>query len=1607
MTKTLRLRDRRDVITRYSGFHLLTSLPDQREAEVRLDGTVLVSMGPTPPAGGVVVSLRGPEGHLLFTRELVADLWTDPQVLLLEFDAPLPPSAPSPGPARSPVNGRLLDLHGARSLDNIQVVFFAGDAGSAAGGRPLASVVTEAGGYFSLIPPAGPLESVFAVVGVPTRAPRHAIALTPGPEGQPAFPSPVLVVVELAPADAESKSDCGCQALGDFHTRDRVLEEFSYCSIVRTTDPEIQAFTVEEPAEIELGDLVPPSPSGDPGVRDDLVFEVRDFTLMATRAANSPRRSGGGVAAPAVAAPTVNLRSTKVLRSVAQAFLDQHGSVSRANLPQLIEKDRAVRQKTTVQKSLAAAVGRSPLNALNLVDWDETPTQYMATSIAYGHVLHFKQTWVADGYSLGDLLYSLPLAPGQKKQVAIVDFERREQAVNSQQVEYRESLQSLLSRDRDIHEITRGVITESLDASSRAHVASGAAGIGGAIGPIVFGAAGGYSRSWSSASQDSMRSIAASNLQSLTDRTVQSASASRSQRSTVVQSVSQNEALQVTTETVANYNHCHAITIQYFEVLRHFKVLHRLADVQECLFVPLPLASFDLDKARRWREPLLATLRDRALRPAFDALDRVEDRWEHSHLPATTVAAEPVRALSGYLKVAFRFARPADRLVTPPEGGEATLEFDATQWEWMMPLLGMDPAEFFNRHLKDSTARDSEFQRRLGTLIARAIVDALELRVVGLEGGESAPLGLDATLAGEHRAGAPLEVTLRVLPPISHARMAIQYLKLALPGDLPLPAFTAITVRSGGMSYRSDHYAGALFNHRTLNDDLAVGDSVLIATPLSREEMRNPRNDDLDLANRLLHHLNANLEYYHTMIFTRMSPERRFMLLDGIQISMPREDETAPLEWRSVASVVENKLLTVVGNSLVLPVVPGLNLNPEFRFATPPPADGSRPRTLLDYYQPQQGEPIRLSVPTKGVFAESMMGACNSCETIDEKRFWRWEQSPIPDSPTAINPIGTESRRTDPGNLQPAPLASPVVNIQNAPAAPDPSGTGALLEQLGKADAFRDITGLSQNQGNALAGLQQSLSSAQSFATLGVDWNRTRLEAQAKEKRLATAAALFKDGKLNADLFEKVLLDSGDSPELARVKANNQAEASGAITPEQRDAMNPETRPQRTARMRQDLAAIDEAVQRGDLSAAEGQRLRAEVVRRDLEAGPGSPAAQAKDLAEKFPGGVTSVQVGKDGDITLTGPASTRDTSLVDVVSVNPANRLTFGRSEESLSGTTLLLAALRPAAAARRASSHWINASPGRIELLGETSETVTVRAIVPGRAEVIFEVRDAANAVVDYQRIPLSVPRYYEVVEAPTVGVNNDLVPPGVNNPDQFASVLTYARLLDQRVPIYRRARAAVSELLRGLNVRLAWRMMDEQPPAQLPAGKLSTVNIGGFVGTNDQLGGATINGVDGDYRDGAWITMGRLLDFQAPGRQARPDSRSRLGVAIQPLLDIVFAPTVPEATRAGLMPLWQEIFARAFGFTIAHEVSHTILRRAFNISGHSSEFDPDDMMTAGADPLDIGLEITNPAAFPAAGSFFWGPMKALNARNLAQMKTLVPVESDPPFNEFAKGS
>ncbi|MCA1662845.1 MAG: hypothetical protein LC659_00965, partial [Myxococcales bacterium] len=797
--------------------------------------------------------------------------------------------------ATYPVRGKLISNKGSDALDGYQVVLFA--AVGAAGGTapavfaPVATARTETNGYFVTSPllfdASDDLTRVAAVKAVVSKADFSTdIAITPvvvkgndaGTPSTSMIPERVLLVITEAAAanDATATAECGCNDL-NFHEK-KVLEEHSYYTVVRTSEPAIIADVLEDEKDVDLQDIY--------GVRGTVPFSVfKKFHDIQSRQIDS----GNFRSAPAAAlSPSALLaRSATTALVTAGASLAPPEPVRAPAFNQeLLDKLLVEHKANLVIKGKDNPVfkGRAYLSETNQIDWDDTPTIYQAVSIAHGHLLHFKQEWAPDGYSIGDIVYSLPLAPGQKKQIAVLDWERRESAANSQSLDYEETLNNSLARDRDINEIVSGTLTENIRANSKARTSGIGFGLGSSVMGIIpgvgtfgslLGISGGTSSSGSDASQSSSRDSTANSLQMIMDRTQQAASVVRSQRASVVQAVSQGERVQATAESVANYNHCHAITIQYFEVLRHFAIRNRLADVQECLFVPLRMTPFDLDKCLRWRGCIEKHLLRRDLAGAFDAVVRIENEkqspfenyYDSIGYPRKNFAEQAINALTGELFFEFFFFNTNEKKVD-----DAIVAFYS--------LFGISLDAY-----RDKAITDDDLAKHVGPRAIEYLLDAFTI-----ETDKGVNLQLDLTLLSTFQQNRSLRVSVRQSAgtPVTVPRDQIAALNIKL--DLSrLSAdeaknlsqfqnrYLKVRLRSGNLRYRTDNFAGSLFDGRIENDIFAGSDGAYITTPLTRDELRNPRGEDVNAANNLMHHLNENLEYYNKCIFLDMTPERRFM----------------------------------------------------------------------------------------------------------------------------------------------------------------------------------------------------------------------------------------------------------------------------------------------------------------------------------------------------------------------------------------------------------------------------------------------------------------------------------------------------------------------------------------------------------------------------------------------------------------------------------------------------------------------------------------------------------------------------------------------------------
>ena len=107
------------------------------------------------------------------------------------------------------------------------------------------------------------------------------------------------------------------------------------------------------------------------------------------------------------------------------------------------------------------------------------------------------------------------------------------------------------------------------------------------------------------------RTLEASTTQKVMDRTQQHANSVRNRRASIIREVSQEEHQSVSTRVVTNYNHMHALSIQYYEVVQIYRVEVGISDVEKCIFIPMKLIDFTQPVIDKYRLVLARSAVDR------------------------------------------------------------------------------------------------------------------------------------------------------------------------------------------------------------------------------------------------------------------------------------------------------------------------------------------------------------------------------------------------------------------------------------------------------------------------------------------------------------------------------------------------------------------------------------------------------------------------------------------------------------------------------------------------------------------------------------------------------------------------------------------------------------------------------------------------------------------------------------------------------------------------------------------------------------------------------------------------------------------------------------
>lgn len=624
-----------------------------------------------------------------------------------------------------------------------------------------------------------------------------------------------------------------------------------------------------------------------------------------------------------------------------------------------------------------------------------------------GTVYEYKQEWYPLGHALGDIVYSLALAPGEAVNLAVLDWSRVDNASRLEGIEYDESLQHNQAHDRTIDEIVNAALDETQGGESSIW------GVGGAIGaPIGAGAAIGITGGYSSGSSSSYghRTLSGTTTQNIADTVSQISNMQRRLRSTVIVQATQKEATSAQTRTIINRNLRHALTVEYYEVLRHMKVVTKCVGTRDVLLVPFTIIAFDDARALRFRHILQKVLLDPSLEPCFDSLAKWH--YQSGQLPGPAPTQPVLQPWEGdsiinCLKIAFEVSGAASDW--PKTNGVAS---HAGQWfHWSVKL--------------EDCVTHEDRGTRIGTCAGNVILNEGHTNTVTVQ--------CDSFKRSDVKSFSIwAEANSWTLGPVTVDWQADD-------------GTTGALVRSAD-SKNMNWGITKEMSPEPLPDKPAP------APPPQVDEVQAKLEAQLKQwhveEQMLLDHLNSNAVYYSRAIWFLQDPNERVLMLRNWQYNN-----------KPLLQYIENTPLAVKGNLVAFPLQDSVSRDVD------------------------PDEQVRLvSIPTRGVFAETMLSHNEGLEQRDITRYWQWMESYIPSAP-GIEPVSTGSRNA-PLDTIPSALPAPVVQIANTPAVPDPTGLSAAFNLLGQPNIFRDMSGMSQVAGllNGLTSGAMSLAQARQAA---------------------------------------------------------------------------------------------------------------------------------------------------------------------------------------------------------------------------------------------------------------------------------------------------------------------------------------------------------------------------------------------------------------------------------------------------------------------------------------------------------------------------------------------
>ena len=535
----------------------------------------------------------------------------------------------------------------------------------------------------------------------------------------------------------------------------------------------------------------------------------------------------------------------------------------------------------------------------------------------------YQQIWTPKGYTRGELVGSLSLAPGERLTLEIHSWDK-----TSTHSEAELALESeMRSSEKHTQRDALTVLQEYASKSSSKVEAKGTIPIPDM--PIGVGAEG-ETESQSKLTKTSDR---------VRDDVIESASVLKINRKLKVESSRETGREQKQTRVVENTNRCHTLNCHYFEIIANYLVTTVPVGVEPCLLITYPRINFTADVVLCHEGTLRQSLLDRTFLPGFQAAHDLKVAEEEELVEARRRAERQDLAGAQLAPYAQVVADAYRTLVSDVEALDEAIEqegyahpmavaMDLTPqqqdriWAWFgLPVLA-----------RNALAR---FVADLGAGINAA--DAIRSLVMLLPPGIPPREYYDAFLELNERLGSFED-------PPSDSNLT-ELTRWRLTKDL-------IDCDDAGL--RSAFQIAA----QSLRTIPAVDFSEL--TSASARDIAVAKVD----FDRLVCHLEDNWMHYNHAIWSQESFDQRF-------------ERFTQLGWWWAARIIENRIIGFHGQRVAFPlrdteVVTATDLN-------------SLLNKMREAIKAFTTEPVLIAVPSSGQVLEATVGKCNACEDYIEQ----------------------------------------------------------------------------------------------------------------------------------------------------------------------------------------------------------------------------------------------------------------------------------------------------------------------------------------------------------------------------------------------------------------------------------------------------------------------------------------------------------------------------------------------------------------------------------------------------------------------------------------------